>query len=186
MNAQTTSNSVPSDIDAAIAAIDMSKVASVDAAAGILADEALSRAPRGPVQSDPLTLLFGDLPPQSDDSERAFAQIEALVKAKTPATGFGAVAQTLIKGVIESLEQAGQLDKFEVVLVAKDPTRPIVYYITKDAKVIATELNKVGLRAFPQILGFSLDFFNNFGQIDLKPSVGLVLPSGDCLLLTSG
>lgn len=126
---------------------------------------------------------FGDLPPPSDESDAAFARIEALVKARAPATGIGAIGQAVTKGLVAALDAQGLVDSFEVVSVAKDPTRPIVYYIVKGGKVIATELTKVGLRAFPQILGYSLNFFDNFGPLALKPNVALVLPNGDCILL---
>lgn len=140
---------------------------------------------RGPAAGNILELWRRFLLPANADFDRRYKEIERMVNAPAPAQGLGAIGQSVIKAVVAALETQGKVSKFDVASVSRDPTRPIVFYTTKDGKVIGHCPPLDGNGLLPNVFGFDFDFFGKFGYFVPKEFVVLVLSNGDCILIRS-
>ncbi len=134
---------------------------------------------------NPLDLWKKFLVPADADFARRYQELEARVKSPVGASGLAGVSQFVIKALVEALEQAGKVSKFEVAFVARDPKQPIVYYYTRDGRVIGHAPGLDGQNFLPNVFGFSFNFFKGLGFFDLKQTLVLVLPNGDCILINA-
>ena len=118
-----------------------------------------------------------------EEFDRLFKRVQDAFNAP-PRTELGnLIALAIQKAIVDNLATDGKLTKFEVALVARDPKKPIIYFYSKDGRVIgySAAAMQIGMKGG---FGFWINIFRGIGYFDLKETIGLSLPNGECLVLT--